>query len=334
MAWARRDSGIVDDLIERGRITEALALLRKPKFAVHEGARKELAAKLASVERLFAHMDGGSWGKPKGMPETMLLWHRCTGRVHHFKAHITLDVPPIDLLVILREWDLVPEWNSKNVPAAYITDEPRLTAMRAAAELYFPPPFTNRSAAFDAEGFDLLDSHGSIAVEFATTEGAMAAMPKELQPLQHVSFDSPSGMRILPQTSQRAAQPGKPVVSDRCVVTWTVAFDPITFSVPSWLVEFIIAVVAPFVYAQLVKVVTSIRGEYAARRAQRDHLYGPLTARCDEHVAMRLAAAAGPRRANSRGKVLGAHSQENLNRRGLFSKFGSMFKSASAPVIV
>lgn len=333
MSWpnkkAAEEARVLDEHIENGRIVEALAMLRKLKPAAQSDARaRELEAKLKSVEHMFAQMDNAPWGKPKGKEETLLMWHLCVGRVHHFKAQIKLDVPPMDLLVILREWDLVPMWNGKNVPKAIILEEPNLVSLRGAAELYIPPPFSNRSVVFDAEGFDLLDSQGVIAVDFSSSTASMAAMPKELNHLQHVLFEKPSGVRITPLTTQTSAQPGKAVTADRCVITWMLALDPVSLPVPTWLVDFVMTVIAPFVYKELVKVVTSIKGEYAARRRQRDKLYGALGARCDQHVARQLLLKSEqlqPERANSETTLV----VQNGQKASFFSSFS--FRSKSQP---
>ncbi|KAG8469641.1 hypothetical protein KFE25_006096 [Diacronema lutheri] len=314
----RGEATLVDDLVERGRVVDALAALRKPaKASAQRDARlPTLAAKVESLERLFAHMDSAVWGKPKGKEGSLLVWHHAKEHIHFFKAHIVLDVPPMDLLVIVREWDLVPTWNGRNVPRAIIMDEPSLVSLRAAAELWLPSPFSNRSVAFDAEGFDVLDSHGVLAIDFATTEGAMRAMPEQLAHLEHVAFVAPSGMRIVPRSSASASAPGARATSDRCEITWTMGLDPKTLPVPSWLVDFVMSIIAPFVHKELVKVVASIKGEYAVRKQQRNTLYGPLGARCDEHVQRRLAAE--PR--DAAAVSMGAPSVRP--RRGFFESLG------------
>jgi hypothetical protein len=109
-----RDAAAVADLIDRGQILQAMALLRRPGAAARgspgEALLRDLEAKLVSVDSLVAHMDDSQiWGKHHG--KAMLLWHYAEGNMHHFKAEAILDVPPMDVLVILREWDLVPTWN-------------------------------------------------------------------------------------------------------------------------------------------------------------------------------------------------------------------------------
>mmetsp|Transcript_43094 Transcript_43094/g.106365 ORF Transcript_43094/g.106365 Transcript_43094/m.106365 type:complete len:166 (-) Transcript_43094:51-548(-) len=121
----------------------------------------------------------------------------------------------------------------------------------------------------------------------------MAAMPQELQHMEAAYFREGTGIRLTPLTSQTAPVPGgKPVTADRCAFTYTLSLDPGSLHVPSWLVNVLITVIAPFVHSQLVKTVSSIKGEYAARRKQRQRLYGPLGKRCDALVARQAKEAA------------------------------------------
>jgi hypothetical protein len=205
------------------------------------------------------------------------------------------------------------------VPKAFIIAEPTLVSLRAAAEMWLPTPFSNRSCAFDAEGLDLLDTHDCLLVDFQTTAEAVKHMPAQIAKLEQLGFGPRSGVRMRPLTTRTAAKPGEEVKADQCELTWTLTLDPGSLVVPSWLVDFVLSVIAPYVFHQLVKTVKSLGGVYAERRRMRERLYGTMETRCDQHVAKRLAS----------GYHYDAIASAATPRRGFFRGFGFRTKRRS-----
>jgi hypothetical protein len=212
----------------------------------------------------------------------------------------------------------------KNVPKAIVVEEQSLVSIRAASELYLPTPISNRSNIFDASGYDFLERDGVLVIEMRTTPESMEVMPKELQHMEAAYFREGSGIRLSPLTSQTAPMKGgKPVTADRCAFTYTLNLDPGSLHVPSWLVNLLITVIAPFVHSQMVKTVANIKGEYAARRKQRHRLYEPLAQRCDAYVASQV-------KEGVPADALLAVSEAPRQRRGLARLWHSCFGRRSS----
>lgn len=194
------------------------------------------------------------------------------------------------------------------MPRAIIIDEPSPTTLLAAAEMWLPSPFSNRAVAFEACGTDLLEEEeGCFVVDFHTTPTAVGRMPRELAGLQQIAFAAPSGVRVVPQT-QKAHADAELAVADRCDVTWACSIDPISLPIPTWVIDVMLTVVAPFVYSQLVKVLASASGAYAERRRQRDDFYSPLHARCTQRVRAQLRAQVATRSSAGAGRAIASPS--------------------------
>lgn len=287
----KAEAGHAEEMIKHGRVADVLTEPRLAK-TLTPARMGDLKQQMADAEAGLARFASAKWGKPKGSEGGMQLWYYCEGSVHHFKALATFDSQPTALLAILREWDLVPRWN-KYVPQAIIVTEPSLMSLRGGGELYLPPPFANRSCMFDAEGVDLLDTHGLWYCGFASTPESLAAMPRELSKFEHLLFGA-SGFTITPMSSAgagardsgRASAAGEAAVADRCECAFVVAIDVKQLKIPTWLVDLILTVIAPFVYSQVAKLLKSITGEYKARMEMRSELYGPLQAHADAHVSV------------------------------------------------
>jgi hypothetical protein len=105
----------VAEHIRLGRYRQAHAILKAQRRPTPHAAAQllELDTFFKRAERLIGHMDEPTfWGKPKGRHGAFSIWHRLGERgLHLFKATVTFDVSPVDLLVICREWDLLPSWN-------------------------------------------------------------------------------------------------------------------------------------------------------------------------------------------------------------------------------
>lgn len=122
-----------EELVEHGRLHDAVQIknqgLRRPSKERVREVEEELAVAEKCLRELRS-MEG--WGKGRGKPHKMQIWHVSKDKTQAFKVHATFDGTPLSFLAILREWDLIPTWN-KYVPVAPIVSETLVTVRTGVA---------------------------------------------------------------------------------------------------------------------------------------------------------------------------------------------------------
>ena len=262
----------------------------------------------------------------------MLYRHRRGTPVHGVKFNATFDAPPEALLALAHEFDLTSSWN-KFVMVSLILAQPSLLRGLIYVNSWLPWPIKNRSLAMDAVGWDLLSEMGCclIVMRHLAGEkkyGAQDDAQEKLVGAAEARYKSvrcvlqgPSGIRLTPLPP--AAPTAQPVSDNedkgahngvgadggayggadgeaRVAASMMVQVDPGfgKLSVPVWLINFVLKVMAPYIYRMLQKLLTSAKhfgrdGVYTSRMDGNRALYAFVRRRSRAAVGLRAEPADG-----------------------------------------
>ncbi|KAG1677854.1 hypothetical protein FOA52_008618 [Chlamydomonas sp. UWO 241] len=253
----------------------------------------DAAAICAQADRFDGYMadaavDAG-WQQVSTGELSMFYQHEAWSSVHSFRARCTLTCPPENLVACAREFDLIKTWN-KHCSESLLLAEPGPMEVTAFATLAIPWPLPNADVLAGAIGVDALDEYGVLVVEMTTPKGPPPGvtmpptwgkhMKVELMPNSYIMFEP-----LAPAT------PGGPMRTRVCM---SVHSDAGIKNLPSLVITFVLKILAPYIFREVVRVVdhafTDPASQLAARIRSRPELYSVVRTRIAEHMA---AAAAG-----------------------------------------
>ncbi|KAK9842693.1 hypothetical protein WJX74_000794 [Apatococcus lobatus] len=220
-----------------------------------------------------------SWPVIRDAPGDLSVWyqHKSGSPIHSVRLEGTFATSIECLLAMGREFDLASTWNSYMLDSL-ILSEPSLFEATLYASNWLPFPFSPCDCIVHAKGYDLAQEDRSLFMLMETPEQAPEKLPGQPLPAayskrKHTAMVSGSCMRMQP------VQPG-PDGKPRTKGSMLVHLDPKVSFVPSWLMTFILKVMSPFAYKQMVQVLeeafSNPNAEIPRRMAAKPELYARL----------------------------------------------------------
>ena len=204
-------------------------------------------------ERLVVH-----YGRHKG------------GTVHSFKLSATFDAPPLRLIAVAREWDLLTKWNVFSIDATIMLVR-GLTHLVTYTALWLPWPLSCRDSALVVRAVFLgqppLASVTNARVHPDTCDGFQSCVPQSsaivlaraVDPEDDVGIGFPKGaekrkrVRLVGNSGARIRTlPPAPGTSRlRTRGDMVLHIDAQMPFVPGWLIQFILKTMAPWVHRMI-----------------------------------------------------------------------------------
>lgn len=213
--------------------------------------------------------------------------------VHSLKFRAVFDHPLEHLLALAHEFDLIPTWNKFSL-AAMTVAEPSLFEAYVYGAQWMLKPFKDMQALLHARGFDLAKEHRCLLVclDDASLEQlphGHTPLPPEFAKRKHINFLPGSCLKIRPL-------PPAPDGTPRTEGSLMIYMDPHIPYIPAFLLNFVLGVLAPYVFNQMKAVLDGSfadpAGEYSRRIAAQPHIYDLARRRMDEYADVLQAEAA------------------------------------------
>lgn len=229
---------------------------------------------------------------------------------HKLKLSATFNHPIAHVLALAHEWDFLPLWNKFNVEAIKIA-EPTLYESYLYGAQWSPPPFKNMQALVKARGYDLSEEQRCLFIVVYDTEvdnipveHIIGEVPSKktfmkrkrvnilppscikLKPVPNSSSCS-SGAAVDPNTSSPSSLPPSSLSSQTTEAVMLIHVDPHIKYIPSMLVNFVLGILAPYIYRQMVNTLDSQFSEpdkpFPTRIREQPELYQELERRIKIH---------------------------------------------------
>ena len=207
----------------------------------------------------------------------VLYRHKKGTTQHSIKFQTVFDHPAEHILALIHEWDLIPTWNKFSLETIRIA-EPSIFESYVYGSQWMMRPFRNMQAFIHARGFDLAETHRSLLI-LASDASDLSKLPKGHAPLSK-HMDTRKTLNLMPVCFiklQPRNLPGSNGVS-RTNASMIVNLDPHIPYVPGALINFVLGIIAPYVYNQMNKVLTNAfadeNGIYPQRIKEQPELYG------------------------------------------------------------
>jgi hypothetical protein len=231
---------------------------------------------------------------------------------HKLKLSATFDHPIAHVLALAHEWDYLSLWNKFNVEAIKIA-EPTLYESYLYGAQWSPPPFKNMQALVKARGFDLSEEQRCLfiivndtEVEDIPVEHIIGGVPSEetVMKRKRVNILSPSCIKLKPvlttddysrsscgaenndnnnNNNNTSSPPSSSLSSHTTEAVMLIHVDPHIKYVPSMLVNFVLGILAPYIYRQMVNTLDSQFSEpdkpFPTRIREQPEFYGELQRR-------------------------------------------------------
>jgi len=205
--------------------------------------------------------------------------HEPGTQVHSIRFESEFDFPAEQLLALAREFDTVKSWN-KFMSESTILSEISPAEVWVYAAVWLPFPFSQRDLVMHCTGVDLLEEEGCFVVLCDSPEDtdpvAAEAIPRGAASRERVRNLPGSCIKLVPLPPTKDGQL-------RCRAVMMVHNDPDMPNVPSFLVNFALNVLSPFVYHKTISVLKDAfcgDGKLAkvlqSRVKSRPELYGAI----------------------------------------------------------
>eukprot|EP00873_Tetraselmis_striata_P007111 jgi/Tetstr1/427375/TSEL_017539.t1 len=205
--------------------------------------------------------------------------HELGTQVHSIRFESEFDFPAEQLLALAREFDTVKSWN-KFMSESTILSEISPAEVWVYAAVWLPFPFSQRDLVMHCTGVDLLEEEGCFVVLCHSPEDtdpvAAEAIPRGAASRERVRNLPGSCIKLVPLPPTKDGQL-------RCRAVMMVHNDPDMPNVPSFLVNFALNVLSPFVYHKTISVLKDAfcgDGKLAkvlqSRVKSRPELYGAI----------------------------------------------------------
>ncbi|GAX74815.1 hypothetical protein CEUSTIGMA_g2262.t1 [Chlamydomonas eustigma] len=242
---------------------------------------------LETAERVNAAVESEKkdegWNKVSDGDFRLFYRHTQGSMMHCFRARCTIEAPAEHILCIAREFDLCREWNKYCLVCNFLK-EYSLTDILAFATVWMPWPLSNMDLVAEATGVDLLREHDSLMIDIGTPdeipEGVQ--LPKSWGQNMKVKFERGSFICLQPLLVEQ----GQPPLTRVCV---SFHVDSGIKNVPEFLISFVLRILAPFMYRQVIALLHhtfSNPGSKLAQRLQiRSELYSMVRNRISDFLS-------------------------------------------------
>ncbi|KAL4425457.1 hypothetical protein ABPG75_009473 [Micractinium tetrahymenae] len=251
------------------------------------GASLDVAGLMRDVrfvgEALQSLEDHLGWMVSRNDALKVFYRHQRGTTVHSLKFSAVLDHPLEHLLALVHEFDLIVTWNKFSL-ASLMLAEPSIFESYVYGAQWMMRPFKPMQGLLHARGFDLADEHKCLLVslEDCTPEQLPPGhrpLPPEYHKRKTVNFLPGSCLRLRPL-------PAAPDGTPRTEGSLLLHLDPHIPFIPAFLLNFVLGVLAPYVYKQVVHVLDNSFADpasiYNQRIREQPHLYGLVQQRLAE----------------------------------------------------
>jgi hypothetical protein len=250
----------------------------------------------------------------------VLYRHERQSTVHSLKFKAVFPHPVEHILALAHEFDLLPTWNKFCIEALKLA-EPSIFESYVYGAQWMMKPFRPMQAMVRARGVDLADELRSllILIEDADVDDlpeGHAPLPKLLRSRKTVNMLPGSCIKLRPLrrslhhkafkfgnrhashsgsersngcTTSTPANPGSEVAIGVTEAELCVHLDPHIPYVPAMLVNFVLGILAPYIYNQMNRVLDTAfcepEGAFPKRLAEQTELYGMVQQRMAEFAA-------------------------------------------------
>ena len=293
-------------LQRQGRILEAHALLRDlctrcsfPSLSslhpfcsgadcnMHVNDVAALESDVAAAHAALSTLDNDDGWVVSREGKLRVLYKHKKGTTQHalqFRAVFPHRVEHI--LSLAHEWDLLPTWNKFALEAIKLAEPSTFESFVYGAQ-WMMLPFKPMQAVVRARGFDLASSHKCLLILISDVADPATDLPAGHAPLP-AAMEKRRTVNILPQSCIKLrplppSEDGSPQTEAHLVVH----LDPHIPYVPGSLVNFVLGILAPYIFGQMNKVLTGMfadaaHGEFPKRVREQPELYGLIEQRMAE----------------------------------------------------
>lgn len=179
---------------------------------------------------------------------------------------------------------MIPTWNRFNVAAIKLA-EPSIFESYVYGAQWMMKPFKNMQSVIHARGFDIAETHRSLLIlindgDIDNLPEGHTPLPKEYAQRKRVNFLPGSCILLKPLPVDTSQESDSGLL--RTEAKFVVHIDPHIRFVPKVLVHFVLGILAPYIYSQIVRVLDSAFADesaYVKRIKEQPELYGLLDKR-------------------------------------------------------
>lgn len=218
-------------------------------------------------------------------PLRILYKHEKGGTAHSIKIKISLAHSVSHIISIAYEWDLLKDWNKYAMDPMKFELERPLECVVYGAQ-WMMPPFKDFQSLLHTSGYDLSEEHGCLFIaiknfdrsNFVAGDGhENIKLPDKAQKRKTVDFHRGSNICLRPVFENK-----EPMTE----ASLTVHLDPHIHLVPESLVNFVLHMLAPYLFRQinntLIRIFEDPKLKYAARIESQPDVYGVIDAAVEE----------------------------------------------------
>lgn len=247
-----------------------------------------LNSALASLE------DDSGWMVSRKGELRVLYAHKKGTTQHSLKFHAVFPHPVEHILALAHEWDLLPTWNKFSLEAIKLA-EPSIFESIVYGAQWMMKPFRQMQAIVRANGYDLaasplhrcllitMNDVSDTDIQALGIENRYPHLPAAMAKRNTVNLLKKSCIKLRPLPPLE--QQNKSSIP-RTDAHFMVHLDPHISYVPSSLVNFVLGILAPYIYNQMLKVLDKAfqepDGEYPKRVRDQPELYGLVAERMAE----------------------------------------------------
>jgi len=219
-------------------------------------------------------------------PLRILYKHEHGGTAHSIKIKISLDHSVSHVISIAYEWDLLKDWNKYAIdPIKFELQNPLECAVYGAQ--WMMPPFKDFQSLLHTSGYDLSEEHGCLFIaiqnfdprNFVAGDGhENIKLPDKARRRKTIDFHQGSNICLRPVFGENG--------SSKTEAYLTVHLDPHIPFVPESLVNFVLHMLAPYLFRQINNILIRIFDDptlkYADRIESQPDVYGVIDAAVEE----------------------------------------------------
>lgn len=246
----------------------------------------EILDKATNVQETLAALendDGWLVSRDKGL--RVLYKHIKGTTCHSLKFRAVFNHTPEHIAALAHEFELVPTWNKFCLEALKLA-EPTIFDNYVYGCQWMPKPFRHIQVLIRAEAYDLADEHRSLLITINDVKENTASSSGFDLPEGHAPLPEALPQRKLANILQGSCIKIKPLPrdpndgKDKTEAFLLAHVDPHIPYVPGWLINFVLGILAPYVYNQMKTLLDSFfadpNGPYPTRIREQPEVYGRI----------------------------------------------------------
>ena len=270
----------------------------------------DIASLETDIQAVHAALDGleddSGWMVSRKGDLRVLYSHKKGTTEHSLKFHAVFPHPVEHILSLAYEWDLIPTWNKFTLEAIKLASPSIFESIVYGAQ-WMMKPFRSMQAIVRARGFDLaasphhrcllilLNDLDDTEIEGLDIQNTYPHLPEAMAKRKMVNIFKNSCIKLRPLPPLLAKESKKlPAIKSSSTVNriyrtdahLMVHLDPHIPYVPASLVNFVLGILAPYIYNQMLKVLDDAfkqaDGVFPQRIQQQPELYGLVVERMAE----------------------------------------------------